>query len=285
MERNLSSIRLQNIIAKTVLFASFVIISILTLFPMYYLTLASFRPTETLFRSGMALGIDLENMTLDNYRYLLSGSSRYGTWYRNSIVLTATYTVISLIICSLVGYGLAVYKFVGRNLIFGLVLFVLMIPLEIMMLPLFKLIVGMRLINTFTGVIIPYAAFPLGIFFFRQYAISLPRDYLDAGRIDGCTEYGLFLRIMAPLMAPAFGAMTILLARKEWNNFVWPLVVLRTNDRYTLPIGLASQIDPYGTGFQVLLPGAVLAVLPIVVVFILNQKYFISGLTVGGIKG
>jgi arabinosaccharide transport system permease protein len=278
MDRTLSSVRTQKRIAQTVLLVSFAGISVVTLFPMYYLTLASFRPTQTLFRSGMALGLDLENMTLENYEFLLSGASRYGTWYRNSVVLTAAYT-------ALVGYGLAVYKFVGRSLVFGLVLFVMMIPLEILMLPLFQLIVGMRLINTFAGVIIPYAAFPLGIFFFRQYALTLPRDYLDAGRIDGCTEYGLFLRIMAPLMAPAFGAMTILLARKEWNNFVWPLVVLRTNDRYTLPIGLASQIDPYGTGFQVLLPGAVLAVLPIVVVFILNQKYFISGLTVGGIKG
>ena len=110
-------------------------------------------------------------------------------------------------------------------------------------------------------------------------------DYLDAGRIDGCTEYGLFLRIMAPLMLPAFGAMAILLARKEWNNFVWPLVVLRTGDKFTLPIGLASQIDPYGTGFQVLLPGAVLAILPPVIVFIFFQKYFVSGLTIGGIKG
>lgn len=285
MDRTLASGRTQKLIAQTVLLVGFITISIVTLFPMYYLTLASFRSTQTLFRTGMALGLDLENMTLENYQFLLSGASRYGTWYRNSVVLTAAYTVVSLIVCALVGYGLAVYRFVGRGIVFGLVLFVMMLPLEILMLPLFQLIVGMRLINTFAGVIIPYAAFPLGIFFFRQYALTLPRDYLDAGRIDGCTEYGLFLRIMAPLMAPAFGAMTILLARKEWNNFVWPLVVLRTNDRYTLPIGLASQIDPYGTGFQVLLPGAVLAVLPIVVVFIMNQKHFISGLTVGGIKG
>lgn len=275
----------RNFITTIILLVAFTVMTVVTLFPLYYLTLASFRPTELLFRSGMALGIDIENMTLENYQYLFSGATRYGTWYRNSVVLTVAYTVVSLIICAMVGYGLAVYQFPGRNVIFALVLFVLMIPLEILMLPLYRLIISLGQINTFTGVILPYAAFPLGIFFFRQYALTLPPDYLDAGRIDGCTEYGLFFRIMAPLMAPAFGAMTILLARKEWNNFVWPLVVLRTNDRYTLPIGLASQIDPYGTGFQVLLPGAVLAILPIVIVFVFNQKYFISGLTVGGIKG
>ncbi len=263
----------------------FTVFGAVLLFPLYYLFLASFRPTQLLFRSGMSLGIDLENMTLENYAFILGGTTRYGTWYFNSVLITAMYSLAALVVCSVVGYGLAVYDFRGKNLIFGLVLFVMMIPLEILMLPLYRIIIGMRLVNTFTGVILPYAAFPLGIFFFRQYAVSLPRDYLDAGRIDGCTEYGVFFRIMAPLMLPAYGAMAILLARKEWNNFVWPLVVLRTGDKYTLPIGLASQIDPYGTGFQLLLPGAVLAILPPVIVFVLAQRYFVSGLTIGGIKG
>jgi len=265
--------------------AGFTILCVILLFPLYYLFLASFRPTQLLFREGMALGINLEQMTLENYAYIFSGASKYANWYFNSIAITALYTLSALIVCSVVGYGLAVYNFKGRNIIFGLVLFVMMIPLEILMLPLYRIIIGMKLVNTYAGVIVPYVAFPLGIFFFRQYAISLPHDYLDAGRIDGCTEYGLFFRIMAPLMLPAYGAMAILLARKEWNNFVWPLVVLRTGDKYTLPIGLASQIDPYGSGFQVLLPGAVLAILPPVLVFVFGQKYFISGLTVGGIKG
>lgn len=275
----------RELVSRVALAVGFAALAVILLFPLYYLTLASFRPTRLLFRAGMALGLDIENMTLENYQHIFSGTTRYFTWYRNSIVLTAMYTVVSLIVCSMVGYGLGVYRFRGGNLIFGLVLFVLMIPLEILMLPLYRLIIDIGLINTYTGVVLPYAAFPLGIFFFRQYALSLPRDYLDAGRMDGCTEYGIFLRIMAPLMTPAFGAMAILLARKEWNNFVWPLVVLRTNNRYTLPIGLASQIDPYGSGFQVLLPGAVLAILPLVIVFIFNQKYFVSGLSVGGIKG
>ncbi|WP_319475939.1 carbohydrate ABC transporter permease [Marispirochaeta aestuarii] len=265
--------------------AGFIILGFILVFPLYYLVLASFRQTQLLFREGMALGINLEQMTLENYAYIFSGASKYANWYFNSIAITSLYALSALIVCSVVGYGLAVYDFKGRNIIFGLVLFVMMIPLEILMLPLYQIIIKLKLVNTYTGVILPYVAFPLGIFFFRQYAISLPRDYLDAGRIDGCTEYGLFFRIMAPLMLPAYGAMAILLARKEWNNFVWPLVVLRTSDKYTLPIGLASQIDPYGTGFQVLLPGAVLAILPPVLVFIFGQKYFISGLTVGGIKG
>lgn len=263
-------------------FAAF---AVLLLLPLYYLILASFRPTQELFRDGMSLWPSIENSTLDNYALIFAGTTNYFAWYYNSLMITALYTLSALLVCSLVGYGLGVYQFRGKSVIFALVLFVMMIPLEILMLPLFRLIIGMGLVNTYAGVILPYAAFPLGIFFFRQYAVTLPRDYLDAGRIDGCTEYGLFFRIMAPLMLPAYGAMAILLARKEWNNFVWPLVVLRTGDKYTLPIGLASQIDPYNTGFQVLLPGAVLAILPPLILLFFSQKAFVSGLGVGGIKG
>ncbi len=283
--KRLKSTRKRITPAQIAIFLGFTFLGILLMFPLYYLFLASFRPTELLFREGMSLGINLPKMTLENYAYIFSGASKYANWYFNSIAITSLYTFSALLVCSLVGYGLAVYDFRGKNLVFGLVLFVMMIPLEILMLPLYRIIIGMKLVNTYAGVILPYVAFPLGIFFFRQYASSIPKDYLDAGRIDGCTEYGVFFRIMAPLMLPAYGAMAILLARKEWNNFVWPLVVLRTGDKYTLPIGLASQIDPYGTGFQVLLPGAVLAIIPPVLVFIFGQKYFISGLTVGGIKG
>ncbi|MFW5686184.1 MAG: carbohydrate ABC transporter permease [Spirochaetota bacterium] len=240
-------------------------------------------------------------------RLQISSSAIWSGWTRETEVLIAVLAVVSLLFVTLRGR----LARLGLGVIYGALLFLLGYPLggylglELTLLvplllvvclevprPFHALVGGFAVVasvlsqrDVFAGVILPYAAFPLGIFFFRQYAVSLPRDYLDAGRIDGCTEYGLFFRIMAPLMLPAYGAMAILLARKEWNNFVWPLVVLRTGDMFTLPIGLASQIDPYGTGFQVLLPGAVLAILPPVVVFVFGQKYFVSGLTIGGIKG
>jgi arabinosaccharide transport system permease protein len=153
------------------------------------------------------------------------------------------------------------------------------------MLPLYRLLIAVKLINTYWGVILPFVVSPLGIFFFRQYASGLQRDYLDAGRIDGCTEYGLYFRIMAPLMTPAFGAMAILLSMRSWNDFVWPLIVLRTNQMFTIPIGLAGLMTPYGNNYDLLISGAVLAVVPIIILFAFNQRSFISGLTVGGIKG
>jgi arabinosaccharide transport system permease protein len=108
---------------------------------------------------------------------------------------------------------------------------------------------------------------------------------MDAARVDGCSEYGIFVRIMMPLMAPAFAAMAILQAMNSWNNFLWPMIVLRTNDMLTLPIGLSSLLTPYGNNYDVLIAGSVLAILPILVVFLFFQRYFIEGMTAGGVKG
>ncbi|OUN01779.1 MAG: arabinose transporter permease, partial [Paenibacillaceae bacterium ZCTH02-B3] len=185
----------------------------------------------------------------------------------------------------MVGYGLAKYQFRGRNAVFVLVLFVMMVPVEIIMLPLYKMAVTFRMLNTYWGVVIPFAVSPFIVFFFRQSAVSIPKDFMDAGRIDGCSEYGIFFRIMMPLMAPAFGAMAILAALSSWNNFIWPLIVLRTNDMFTLPIGLSSLLTPYGNNYNILLSGSIVSVLPLLILFILFQRYFISGLTVGGLKG
>jgi arabinosaccharide transport system permease protein len=271
---------------RIILFLVFILIAVATIFPFYYLVLASFRPSDQLFRKGMDFSLDPSKMTLNNYKYVFLGKGQiYFYWYRNSILITSLFTIISLFLSSMVGYGLAIYHFKGRNLIFTLVLFILMIPLEILMLPLYKLIISFKIINTYWGVVLPFAVSPLGIFFFRQYASGLQKDYLDAGRIDGCTEYGLYFRIMAPLMKPAFGAMAILLATREWNSFIWPLIVLRTNEMFTIPIGLAGLLTPYGNNYDLLISGAVLAVIPIIILFIFNQKSFISGLTLGGVKG
>lgn len=276
----------KNIAGRVALFAVFILLAVCSLFPFYYLFLASFRPSDLLFRSGMDFGIDLTKMTLKNYEYAFFGKGRiYFYWYRNSILITSLFTTLSLFFSSLVGYGLAMYQFKGRNLIFTLVLFILMVPLEILMLPLYRLMIAVGLVNTFAGVVFPFMVSPLGIFFFRQYASGIQRDYMDAGRIDGCSEYGLYFKIMAPLMTPAFGAMAILLGMRSWNEFVWPLIVLRTNEMFTIPIGLAGLMSPYGNNYDLLISGAVLAVIPIIILFALNQKSFIAGLTAGGVKG
>lgn len=274
------------IASRVLLLLFFLALGAAIMFPFYFLLVSSLRNVQELFSGGFRVAINIKEVTLSNYKLLFTGSgSVYFSWYKNSILITALFTTFSLFLSSLVGYGLGAYVFKGRNLIFTLVLFLLMIPLEILMLPLYKLLVTVRLINTYAGVILPFVVSPAGVFFFRQYTTGIPRDYIDAGRIDGCTEYGIFARIMAPLMRPAFGAMAILLAMREWNDFLWPLIVLRTTDRLTIPVGLASLMSPYGNTYDMMLSGAVLAIIPIVILFLLNQRAFVAGLTVGGIKG
>jgi arabinosaccharide transport system permease protein len=262
------------------------VIGFFTLFPLYYIVMASFKSSADLFRNGLDLGINPAVMSLDNYKLLFEDQNNiYLYWYRNSILICVLFTIFSVFLSALVGYGLGAYEFRGRNLLFVLVLIVMMVPLEILMLPLYKLIVDLKIINTYAGVILPFVVSPMAIFFFRQYVSGISKDFMDAGRIDGCTEFGIFFRIMMPLMKPAFGAMVILLAMQNWNSLIWPLIVLRTSDMFTLPIGLASMLTPYGNNYDKLISGSVLAIFPIVLVFLFNQRAFISGLTSGGVKG
>ncbi|WP_310830178.1 carbohydrate ABC transporter permease [Paenibacillus pedocola] len=274
--------------ASWLLLVLFAILAVLMLFPLYALFLASLKPASELFRYGLNVRLDFDVMSLDNYRSIFTGkgeAGHYFEWYSNSVIITVLFTLLSLLFSSMVGYGLGMYRFKGRNLIFTLVLIVMMIPVEIILLPLYKLTVSLKLINTVWGIILPFMVAPLPIFFFRQFALGLPKDFMDAGRIDGCTEFGIFFRIMVPLMAPAYGAITILQAMNSWNNFLWPLIVLRTTDKFTLPIGLASFVTPLGSNYEALIAGAVLAILPILILFLFFQRYFIEGLTVGGVKG
>jgi ABC-type sugar transport system, permease component len=268
---------------------SFIILalfSIFTLAPFYFMLVSSFKPGAEMFRYGINVNLQPEIMSLKNYMSLFTGKEGiYLLWFKNSIMLTLIQTSVSIILGAMVGYGLAVYQFRGRSLIFITVLVVMMVPIEILILPLYKLITALGIIDTYTGAILPYAVPPVAIFFFRQYAVGLPKDIIDSGRIDGCSEFGIFVKLMSPIMKPAFGAMIILQAMGSWNGFVWPIIALRSNEKLTLPIGLASLMTPYGNNYDMLMSGAVISVIPIVIVFLFNQRSFISGLTVGAIKG
>ncbi|MFL0250211.1 carbohydrate ABC transporter permease [Clostridium neuense] len=275
-----------NRLVSVLLFLFFVILAIITLIPFYAMLLASFKPATELFRYGLNLRLDFNIMNFKNYLPLFNDDSiLYIDWYKNSVLITLISTVLSLLLSAMVGYGLAKYKFKGRNLIFILVLFIMMVPVEILILPLYKLTVSMHIINTYAGIILPFAISPSAVFFFRQYAEGIPKDFMDAARIDGCSEYGIFFRVMAPLMKPAFGAMIILISVGSWNNFLWPLIEMREGSKFTLPVGLMSLLTPYGNNYAAVLSGSVLSVLPIIIIFLANQESFISGLTVGGVKG
>jgi len=265
----------------------FVVLSLLFLFPVYALLLASFRPGRDLIRFGITLKTLLpRNLVLTYLANLPTAQGgAYPIWFRNSLMLVVLQTSFSLLFSSMVGYGLGIYQFKGKNIVLSLVLLVMMVPLQILILPLYRLLIFFKSMNTFHGIILPFIVSPFAIFFFRQFVIGIPLDFVDAGRIDGLSEVGIFFRVMAPLMKPAFGAMAILSALLSWNNFLWPLIVMRTKRMFTLPVGLAGLLTPYGNYYDLLISGSLMATVPIIIVFFLFQRYFIAGLTAGGIKG
>ncbi|MGD7046341.1 carbohydrate ABC transporter permease [Jeotgalibacillus proteolyticus] len=277
--------RKNNVVVKWAVNIFFVFVSLIALFPLISLIVSSFRPSSELMRNGISFSFVWSELSLRNYIHIFTESSSYWQWYGNSLIISTLTIVLSLFFSSMVGYALAVYKFKGRTIIFLSVLIIIMIPFEILLLPLYQLMINLNLINTYTGVMLPLIVAPVAVFFFRQYAMGLPLELMDAARIDGCTEYGIFFRIMSPLMLPSFAAMAILQGLNSWNNFLWPLLVIRSNDLFTLPIGLATLLTPYGNNYDTLIAGSVMTIIPIIILFIFFQKYFVEGLASGSVKG
>lgn len=263
----------------------FVLQAVLTLGPLVAALLASFRPGRLLMRYGLNFTVSFQDASLKNYVELFTGGSQYFRWFWNSFLLTAISVILTLFLCYFIAYGLSMYNFRGRGLLFFLVLATMMVPFEILMLPLYREIIGMKLINTLAGVILPGICSSSTIFFFRQYLIGMPKDLLDAGRIDGCTEFGISVRIMMPIAKPAFASMAILCTMGAWNNVLWPMLVFREAKKFTLPIGLNTLLTPYGNNYDLLIAGSMFSILPLFIVFLCFQRYLIEGVTAGAIKG
>ena len=263
-----------------------VILAIFTLSPFYFMFLSSLKPGTEMLRYGLSFKIDPGVSTFSNYEALNTyREGIYWDWYKSSLILMVSQTLIGLVLGSMVGYGLAMYDFKGKNVVITIVLLLMMVPFEILLLPLYQMLIKAKMINSYFGVILPYLVPPFMVFFFRQYCLSLPKEMMEAARMDGCSDFGIFVRIMVPNMIPAYGAMTILSCMNAWNNLLWPLIVLSNSRKFTIPIGMATTITPYGNAYDVLMPGAVMAVVPIVIIYLFAQKTFIAGLTSGAVKG
>ena len=262
----------------------FSILAILTLLPIYVLILASFKPGNFLLQYGLNLNLDIPHLTLDNYRLLFGGKHDYWIWFINSLLLTVVTVVLTLLISSFVAYGFAAYEFKGKNFFFIIVLMILSVPFEVIMLPLYKQIANWNMMDSYVSVVLPFLAHASTIFFFRQYLLGLPKSLIEAGRIDGATEYGIFFKLIVPIMKPAFSAMAILNGMNAWNNYLWPLLVVRSSKKYTLTIGLNTLINPYGDNYSLLVIGSVFSIIPVFILFICFQKYFIEGMTAGAVK-
>ena len=261
---------------QVLVFCLFAILSLIIIIPFYILVISSFKPGNDLIRYGINLKLEFDKMSLDNFIFLFTGQHQYFTWFFNSLFLTAVSVILTLFICSAVGYGFAMYDFKGKNFLFICVLFVMMVPFEILMVPMYSQIIDMGLIDTYTGIVLPGITSASTVFFFRQYLSGIPRDLISAGRIDGASEYGIFFRIILPILKPAFAAMAILNTMGAWNNLLWPLLVLKTDTKFTLPIGLNTLMTPYGNNYDLLIVGSFFSVIPVLIIFLCFQKYFVD---------
>lgn len=275
----------KNNVISVLLMIFFIAVAVITLLPLALLAVSSLRPGSDLMRYGLNFSIDWANANLHEYQMLFSGQNNYFIWYRNSLVITVVQVTLALLLSACVGYGFAMYDFKFKNAIFVCVLLVMMVPTEVILLPLYRLISGMKLTNSMWGVILPYTVVPMLIFFFRQYLSGISKEFVEAARVDGCSEYGIFARIIMPLMKPSFAAMGIYQGMSSWNNFLWPMIVINDINKITLPVGLQSLLSPYGNNYDILIAGSCFAIIPILILFICFQRYFIEGMTAGGVKG
>ena len=271
----------------------FTVMAILTLIPIYALLLGTFKGGAELFVSGLNLQIIPEKLHLKAWTYLFTGVMSNGEynphdyfiWYKNSLYLVLIQGFLTLLLSSMVAYGIAKYRFRFRNAIFMCVLLVMMVPQEILMLPMYTQINAMGLRNSYAGVILPFLTNMSAIFFFRQFLEGIPSDLLDAGRVDGCTEYGIFFKIIVPIMKPAYASMAVLVGMGAWNGLLWPMLVISDMKKYTVPIGLNTLWSPYGNNYDLMITGSCFAIIPLLLLYLFAQKFIIEGMTAGSVKG
>ena len=222
--------------------------------------------------------------SLANYRLLFERLD-FPRFFANSALVAASVTAGNLVFCSMVGYALAKLDFAGKRLLFGLVLGMLMVPGVVTFVPLFVLVSNLGLVNTYPGLILPFLVTPLGVFLMRQFIGGLPDELIEAARIDGAGEWRIFSRVILPLCGPALATLGILTFLSSWNNFLWPLVVAQSEDRYTLPVALALvSIGQNATRYGLLLAGSVVVIVPVIALFVALQRYFVEGIATTGIK-
>ncbi|MBY0205038.1 arabinosaccharide transport system permease protein [Paenibacillus intestini] len=272
-------------ISRIVIICLFIILFVIIMIPFYAVALSSFKPGESLVRYGLNLSLDFEIMSFDNFIFLFTGEHDYFVWFWNSMILTIVQVVLTLFVSAFVGYGFAAYDFKGKNFLFICVLLIMMVPFEILLVPLYSLINDLGMVNSYSAIILPGIANAATIFFFRQYLRSIPKEIIQSGRVDGANEYAIYFRLIMPIMKPSFAAMAILNGMNSWNNLLWPFMVLGDQSKYTLPIGLKTLLTPYGNNYDLLIVGSFFSIIPIFILFIAFQKYFIDGMTAGAVKG
>ncbi|NMB12101.1 MAG: carbohydrate ABC transporter permease [Firmicutes bacterium] len=269
---------------KTVSVVFLVVAAVIYLLPLYWMITGSFKIQS----DAMKMPPELfpKNPTLANYRELIWGGMPTLRWLANSFIVAAGITLGSVLTSAMAGYGFAKKRFPGSNALFWILLLTMTTPMQIRLVPLFVMVRKLNLANTYTGAIFPYVAFPFGVFLTRQFAYTIPNDLLAAAEVDGASEIATFTKVVLPLLKPALAAVGIFAFVQGWNQYMWQLVVLTRTEMLTLPVGVAKLVtSASGYNLGLAMAGATFAFLPMLLMFIFFQKYFVQGITMGALKG
>jgi len=209
----------------------------------------------------------------------------FATYYFNSLFVSLTGTALTVFFCTLAGYSFAKFNYPGKNIVFVLVLGTMMIPFQAIMIPLFLTVLRLNWTNSYLGLIIPGAVTSFGIFLTRQYLLAVPSEFIDAARVDGCGEFRIFLTIILPLAKPVLATLSILTFMNNWNDYLWPLVIINSPRYRTISLGLAMFQSEYSTQFNLLMTASLLATIPVLLIFFVFQKQFVQSMMSSGLKG
>ena len=263
------------------------IAALISIFPFFWMIVSSTNPSVDITRGRMLPGSYL----IENFRNLMDQVD-FGTAFLNSVEISVLTTVFALVVASLAGYGFEIHRSKSKDIVFGILLGSMMVPFVALLIPLFRLfanISGLPVIgsimgvNTTLGVVLPTFATAFLIFFFRQSTKMFPKEIIEAGRIDGLGELGIFFRIFVPTMKTTYAAAGIIVFMTSWNAFMWPLVIIGTPNNRTLPLLLSILSSSYAPDFGIMMLATVLATLPTAVVFFVLQKHFVAGM-MGSVK-
>ena len=257
-------------------------LSACTLFPVFWVISSSFKFQSDLFSIPMTF-LPVK-WTMENYAAAV-GQGKFIVYFSNTVFVAVVSTVIAVAINIMSGYALAKYRFTGRNLIFMIMLGTLMIPLQVIMIPIFLQLKRMGMLNSLWGIIIPPAATPTGVFLARQYMQTIPDSLIEAARIDGGGEWYIFRRIILHLVKPIIATIGIFSFMWRWNDYLWPLIAIYRNDKQTIQQALANFVGHLQINWSNLLAMTTITIIPIIIVFLAFQRFFMQGITAGSVKG
>ena len=263
------------------LHTAMIIVSAITLLPFFWMISASFMHIGE--ASIFPPRFIPEHFTLDQYLFLFQ-KLNLGRYFINSLILAVSVTIISLLINSMAGFAFAKFSFRGKRPLFVFLLSSMIIPGQVTMLPVFLLLNKLGLLNTYFGIIIPGMASIFAIFLIKQYLKSIPDSLIEAAWIDGANNFAIYWRIILPLAKPVLVTLALFTFMGTWNDFLWPLIVMTKQEMYTLPVALANLLGEHAPDPELMMAGSVITVLPVLLVFMFLQKYYIQGILIGGLK-